>query len=178
MTLLLLVSMLYLYYQDQRFLILGPGDARLEELIEDLKQASPIAHGRERRVRRKSPRGFGMRPCGLWAPWQHGREGAPLAERAAHSHRAALRFDDAFGQGKPEPGPFLQRSHVVVELRKLREELRQRRTGDTDAGVAHGKSEHTLAAGREADGDLSGLRGELDGVGEVVVQDLFTSAVC
>src|SRR5262245_41424491 len=92
--------------------------------------------------------------------------GAVEPDASAHA------LDDAFGDGKPEPGAAEPAGRTVIALLELEKNSRLCLGGDTDAGIAHRKA-HLVGPdpGVDDDGDASGF-GELDSVAGEIEQQL------
>ena len=146
----------------------------LRIVVDDQDPALPLEHGRPgRRLgghgHRRERDGFGLVARGDQGE-RHGERGAlaqPARDRDAPPHG----FDQPLGDRQAEPGALVLAREGGVGLVELGEEVGQVLGGHADPGVSHLDPHAVLV--QEPGGEAhAALVGELDRVGEEVVQDL------
>src|SRR3954471_1303926 len=106
-------------------------------------------------------------------PRQHGRERAALTDHAAHVHGARLRFDDALGHGQTEPSARIFLGGARIQLLELDEQAMQVFPPHANARVFYVDAEVRRAFRVHAHAHEPAVGRELDGIGQVIVQNLL-----
>src|SRR5262249_40141169 len=105
-------------------------------------------------------------------PRKHRVEDAPAPRLAVEAHRTALRFGEAAGQREPQPrAPVLLRG-ATLELLEVDEQAPDVLLRDADTAVLDLDAESVRALGPRSHHDAAALGRELEGVREVIVEDL------
>src|SRR6478735_665418 len=104
---------------------------------------------------------------------ENGGESATQTRRASNVDATAVCLGDAFGQSETEPRALVALGCARIQLLKLDEQPGDVLRRNADPGIADVDAKMVLTFGIDADSHGSLLRRELDGVGEIVVEDLL-----